>query len=75
MKSLDGCPQCGAAVKGRCRCMLGDSVCENGHHWHYCEEHTDTIVFTERNTHAPGKPLCTCSWGETYRLVWQKAKK
>lgn len=30
----DKCPECGASVVSRCRCMIGSCVCENGHEWY-----------------------------------------
>jgi hypothetical protein len=30
----DVCPTCGAKVVSRCKCMVGSTVCENGHEWH-----------------------------------------
>lgn len=30
------CPSCGQPGLGRCRCLLGDTRCLNGHHWHHC---------------------------------------
>jgi len=29
------CPICEGKVKGRCKCFMADSVCENGHNYHY----------------------------------------
>ncbi len=29
------CPICGGKIKTRCKCLLSDSVCENGHEFHY----------------------------------------
>ena len=36
MADPDVCPFCDGLVVRRCRCLLGDGACGNGHEWHLC---------------------------------------
>lgn len=64
------CPFCSAPVVSTCRCTRGDSRCANGHEWHRCTEHRDTIV-AEESDHT--KSGCTCVPGKVY--VFKLVKK
>lgn len=38
------CPVCEAKVIQTCRCFRSDSICENGHKWHFCTQHKNQII-------------------------------
>ncbi len=52
------CPVCGGEAQMRCRCMLADSVCSLGHHWHICPVHH--LVVVGESNHAAPMDQCSC---------------
>ena len=57
------CPFCEAKTVYRCRCMLADKRCANGHEWHQCQEHEGRIVEGPADH---GRTGCTCRPGHTF---------
>lgn len=58
--SDDNCPVCGKEYVARCRCLLGNKTCANGHDWHRCPVH-GTINLGSGHGSGGG---CTCPGGE-----------
>lgn len=56
MTDDDYCTVCGAPVERRCRCVLGDRICPNGHHWHFCFDHGTRVE--SRSDHSDLR--CSC---------------
>lgn len=38
------CPVCEGKVTETCRCFRSDSICENGHKWHFCLQHKNAVI-------------------------------
>jgi len=53
------CPQCGELSVLTCKCMLRDSVCQNGHHWFYCAQHG--IKIQGEADHSGDTLKCRCN--------------
>lgn len=53
------CPTCGGEPQLRCRCILADSMCSQGHHWHVCPVH-HLVVVGEADHTAGDTMRCTC---------------
>jgi hypothetical protein len=51
------CPECGKAAIGRCRCMIGNWHCADGHQWHRCPVHKDKV---NQGTGHGSCGVCTC---------------
>jgi len=57
-KGYAPCPICGGEVMGTCRCMRGDSECENGHSFHVCVKHQ--MYVHGESDHSLSMDVCTC---------------
>lgn len=57
-KSDNTCPVCGGYSKLTCRCLLRDSLCENGHNWFYCPVHQKKIE--GMSDHTVNISTCRC---------------
>lgn len=53
----DRCPVCGSEAQIRCRCILADCACSNGHEWHTCPVHG--VVVIGRGDHTASQK-CSC---------------
>lgn len=53
------CPTCGELAVSVCRCLLGDTRCQNNHHWHECKAHG--LVAVGANHSDQGEDGCTCA--------------
>lgn len=54
----DICPVCSGEAVARCRCLLGDRRCANGHQWHRCQVHGAVVVGAA--DHSKGSEECSC---------------
>ena len=52
------CPVCGKPAVSRCRCIIGDFTCANGHEWHRCPMHKKDVVGSAHGSKFFGG--CTC---------------
>lgn len=57
---LDTCPMCGTEAVARCRCMIGDRICGNWHHWHLCLAHDNLRVVVGESDHSHPTHECSC---------------
>lgn len=55
------CPECGEKSIVVCRCLRSESVCKNGHTWHWCVRHG--IVAKGKVSHGIPTDQCTCGNG------------
>jgi hypothetical protein len=53
------CPVCQGKIIERCKCMRGDSTCENGHEFHKCYVHKAIVM--GHSDHRLPMDVCTCN--------------
>ena len=66
-ENLNTCPVCEGPVESRCRCMIGDKLCQNGHEWVVCPMHEVRVIVPPGvNTHDGRLTMrgCWCALGK-----------
>ena len=51
------CPKCNSPFVRRCKCQLGERVCENGHIYHHCIVHG---FINRKSNHGNRTTKCSC---------------
>lgn len=75
MPAYDECPVCGKHYEVRCKCPLGDMVCPDGHEWHHCMLHGNTVL--GKADHSLPANRCRCKIGDTEsgKYLYEPEKK
>jgi len=59
MDKKETCPICELKWASRCKCLLNEKICPNGHSWFTCPVHKKTVIGDA--DHSLNTDICQCN--------------